>query len=150
MIAGFPKMKIFTLLLALSIHSSGAFAQRTTDANAIRRVMDDQITAWNSGDLVKFMDGYWQSDSLQFIGGKGIVYGWKPTLERYQKNYPDAAARGTLRFEILNVNLLGKDAAFVIGRFFLARPQAGDASGYFTLLWRKIGGKWKIVVDHTG
>ena len=143
-------MKSICLPFLFLIFPLGAFAQRTTDAAAIRRVMDDQIVAWNSGDLEKFMDGYWQSDSLQFIGSKGIVYGWKPTLERYQKNYPDAAARGTLRFEILKIDLLGKDAAFVIGKFFLTRPQTGDASGYFTLLWRKIGGKWKIVTDHTG
>ncbi|MDJ1502589.1 nuclear transport factor 2 family protein [Xanthocytophaga agilis] len=124
-------------------------AQKNTDSQAIRQAMDEQVKAWNNGDLVKFMDGYWQSDSLQFIGSKGIVYGWKSTLERYQKSYPDAAARGTLRFEILKVDIVSKDAAFVIGKFFLTRPQVGDASGHFTLLWRKVNGKWKIVVDHT-
>lgn len=143
-------MKFIRLPFLLLFCLSGAVAQQATDAAAIRRVMDDQVVAWNEGDLEKFMDGYWQSDSLQFIGGKGIVYGWQPTLERYRKNYPDAAARGTLRFEILKIDLLSKDAAFLIGKFFLVRPQAGGASGHFTLLWRKINGKWKIVVDHTG
>jgi len=144
------KFKFFFLLLIVSSYLPSAWAQKTSDDKQIRRVMDEQVAAWNNGELEKFMEGYWQSDSLQFIGGRGIVYGWKPTLERYRKNYPDAAARGTLRFEILKVERLGRDTAFVVGKFFLTRPQAGNASGYFTLLWRKIGGKWKIVVDHTG
>lgn len=136
-------------LISFFLACTLAFAQKTSDSQAIRKAMDEQVTAWNNGDLVKFMDGYWQSDSLRFIGSKGIVYGWQPTLERYRKNYPDAAARGTLRFEILKIDLLSKDAAFVIGKFFLTRPQVGDANGHFTLLWRKINGQWKIVVDHT-
>ncbi len=142
-------MKILYLLFFVGL-GNNLFAQQGADSQAIRQVMNEQITAWNTGDLVKFMEGYWHSDSLQFIGSKGIVYGWKPTLERYQKNYPDAAARGTLRFDILKIDLLSKDAAFVIGKFYLTRPQKGDASGHFTLLWRKIDGQWKIVVDHTG
>lgn len=141
-------MKIlYCLLFGLICLSS--VAQKPTDTQTIRNVLDDQAVAWNAGDLVKFMDGYWQSDSLRFVGSKGIVYGWKGTLERYQKNYPDAAARGTLRFDILKIDVLSKDAAFVIGKFYLTRPQVGDASGHFTLLFRKISGQWKIVVDHT-
>jgi len=141
-------MKYLYILLCLTFCMQ-AFAQKPADAAAIRQIMAGQVTAWNNGDLVKFMEGYHQSDSLQFIGGKSIVYGWKPTLERYQKNYPDAATRGTLRFDILKVDLLSKDAAFVIGKFYLTRPQAGDASGHFTLLWRKLNGQWKIVADHS-
>ena len=139
------------LLAFILLTSRVVWAQNAEnkDVAAIRRVMDEQIQAWDKGDMRAFMEGYWRSDSLRFIGSKGIVYGWQPTLERYQKNYPDAASRGTLRFDILRVELIGKDAAFVIGRFHLARPQVGDASGHFTLLWRKISGKWRIVVDHT-
>jgi hypothetical protein len=68
------------------------------------------------------MQGYWQSDSLKFIGSGGITYGWQNTLDRYRKRYPDQAARGTLRFEILSVDVTSKDAAFVIGRFSSPAP----------------------------
>lgn len=141
-------MKILYTLFFCLVCAVG-FAQKTSDAQAIQKVLDDQSVAWNAGDLVQFMDGYWQSDSIQFIGSKGIVYGWKNTLERYQKSYPDAAARGKLRFDILKIDVLSKDAAFVIGKFYLTRPEIGNASGHFTLLFRKIKGQWKIVVDHT-
>ncbi|SDK83537.1 protein of unknown function [Catalinimonas alkaloidigena] len=96
------------------------------------------------------MAGYWRSDSLRFVSTQGITYGWQATLDRYRQRYPDAASRGTLRFEIVSTELLSDDSAFLVGRFFLTRPEKGDADGYFTLLWRKIDGAWVIVVDHTG
>ena len=35
----------------------------------IRSVLDSQSTAWNSGDIDGYMNGYWQSDSLVFTSG---------------------------------------------------------------------------------
>lgn len=115
---------------------------------AIRAVMQDQEAAWNRGDLEAFMAGYWHSDSLKFIGSRGLTYGWQATLDNYKKGYPDRAAMGKLTFTILTVDILSKKSAFVIGKWHLAR-QAGDLSGHYTLLWKKIGGKWVIVADHS-
>ena len=58
----------------------------------IRKVMQDQENAWNEGDIPGFMEYYWKSDSLVFIGSNGIQNGWQSTLERYQRSYPDPAA----------------------------------------------------------
>jgi ketosteroid isomerase-like protein len=148
-LSAFSLMKSFIFLISflLSIHLS--FAQTAADKQAIEQVLDKQIQSWNKGDIPAFMETYWNSDSLKFIGKNGIVYGWQNTLDRYLKNYPDAASRGTLRFEILSVDMISKDAAFVIGKFFLTRPQKGDASGHFSLLCRKMKGKWLIVTDHS-
>lgn len=119
------------------------------DRAAIQAVLQRQTEQWNQGNLEGFMQGYWQSDSLSFVGSRGITQGWKNTLANYQQHYPDAASRGTLRFEIVRVEMLSREAAFVIGKFFLARPEKGDAKGHFTLLWRKIKGNWVITVDHS-
>ena len=124
-------------------------AQNTSDQKQILEVLNKQTENWNNGKLEKFMEGYWKSDSLKFIGKNGITYGWQNTLSNYQKRYPDKASRGTLKFEILTIDLISKDAAFVIGKFFLTRPQKGDANGHFSLLWRKINGQWLIVADHS-
>jgi uncharacterized protein (TIGR02246 family) len=142
-------MKHFTLLLGFILLAYISPAQTTSDKQAIRQVLESQTGSWNKGDLQTFMQSYWKSDSLKFIGKNGVVYGWQNTLDRYLKTYPDEASRGTLRFEIISIDMLGKDAAFVIGKFFLARPQKGDANGHFSLLWRKINGKWLIVADHS-
>ncbi|MDO1445058.1 DUF4440 domain-containing protein [Rhodocytophaga aerolata] len=142
-------MKYSIFLLLFLWFGQSSFAQTSTDKQAIAQVLETQISSWNKGDIPGFMQTYWKSDSLKFIGKNGIVYGWQNTLDRYLKNYPDAASRGTLRFEILSVDLISPDAAFVIGKFFLTRPQKGDANGHFSLLMRKMQGKWLIVADHS-
>ena len=110
--------------------------------------MAAQELAWNRGDLEAFMEGYWRSDSLRFIGSSGLTYGWQQTLDNYKKGYPDTDAMGKLKFTILSVEQLSKRSAFVIGKWHLTR-KAGDLSGHYTLLWKKIKGKWVIVADHS-
>lgn len=118
------------------------------DKQEILSLLDRQALDWSNGNLEKFMDGYWQSDSLQFIGKSGIKYGWQSTMENYKKNFPDTVAMGKLRFEILKINPVSGDAAFLTGRFFLKRT-IGDMDGIFTLVFRKIDGQWLCVYDHT-
>jgi uncharacterized protein (TIGR02246 family) len=127
------------------------FAQKISlkDEKSIRQVLARQVEAWNKGDLEQFMEGYWKSDSLRFIGKSGVTYGWEATLAGYQKSYPDKATMGTLRFEILHIEAVGKEAAFVVGKWSLQRPEKGDISRHFSLLWRKIKGNWVICTDHS-
>ena len=118
------------------------------DAAAIQKVMAAQSEAWNRGSIDDFMKGYWQNDSLLFIGQSGITYGYMNALNNYKKNYSDADKMGKLFFTLLKINKLSPDYCFVIGKWFLKR-KAGDVGGIYTLLFRKIGGRWLIVADHT-
>ena len=146
-----------TLGLLACLASTGSVAAQSRPANspvaarrAIVQVLTTQTAAWNRGDIPGFMQGYWQSDSLVFLGRKGPTYGWQPTLANYQKNYPDAAAMGQLDFSGLRVSLLAPGAAQVVGHWHLARPAAlGDLQGYFLLVMRQLEGKWVVVADHT-
>lgn len=139
-------MKHF-LLAACLLFSCNLFAQTSDDA-AIRAVMDVQTNAWNKGDIPAFMETYWKNDSLVFIGKNGPNYGWQNTLEGYKKRYPDTVAMGKLHFDILQVRRLSAAYYFVIGNFHLQRS-IGNLSGTFTLIFRKLNGKWIIVADHT-
>lgn len=118
------------------------------DVMLIKAVLDEQAAAWNNADIEAYMHGYWNNDSLLFIGSKGPVYGYKPTLERYQKSYPDKQAMGELRFSELTFKKLSKEYYFVTGKWNLQRDK-DNPNGYFTLLFRKIKGKWRIVADHS-
>ena len=62
----------------------------TTGGNElqIRQLLDEQTTAWNRGDIESFMKGYWENDSLMFIGKGGVTYGWINTLNNYKKIIP--------------------------------------------------------------
>lgn len=144
-------MKIisYLLLYGFSLGSvSLASAQTPEDRAAIQAIMDQQTRRWNKGDLDGFMQGYWHSDSLMFIGKSGITYGFDSTLARYQRVYPDRASMGELRFELVSLESVGPEAYVMVGKWFLKRS-IGDINGHFTLLFRTIEGKWRIVKDHS-
>ncbi|MCA0236796.1 MAG: nuclear transport factor 2 family protein [Bacteroidetes bacterium] len=134
-------------ILLFLLFASVAYAQSAAE-KTIRSIMADQERAWNRADLEGFMDGYWRSDSLRFIGSRGLTYGWQQTLDNYKKSYPGPEAMGQLKFTILSVEILSKRSAYVIGKWELTR-EAGNLSGHYTLLWKKMKGKWVIVADHS-
>ncbi len=118
------------------------------DDQLIRNAMNEQVNAWNNGDIDRFMTTYWQSDSLKFIGKSGITYGWQKTLDNYKKSYPDTAAMGKLDFTLIEVKRLSVLYFSVVGKWHLSRS-IGDIQGHFTLLFKKIKNKWVIVMDHS-
>jgi hypothetical protein len=146
-------IKIATLGLLLLLVSCQQAAQKESsksdplDEKTIREVLEKQVIAWNGNDIEGFMQGYWKSDSLLFIGSK-ITNGWDSTLARYKRSYPDKAAMGTLRFEIMRMDFISNDSYLVTGKYFLTREK-DNPSGVFTLLFRKKKGKWVAVYDHT-
>jgi uncharacterized protein (TIGR02246 family) len=142
------KKLIALVLLLQTCFFAQAQTNSTPDENAIRQVMADQEAAWNRADIEAFMEGYWRSDSLTFIGSRGVTQGWQATLDSYKKGYPDATAMGKLIFTILRLEVLSPESAYVIGQWQLTREKDAPG-GHFTLLWKKIGGKWVIVADHT-
>jgi ketosteroid isomerase-like protein len=110
--------------------------------------MDEQMTCWNDGDLECFMQHYWKSDSLMFIGKSGVTYGWQGTLNNYIKSYPDRGSMGKLTFTIIDIEQLSDDKTYVIGKWHLQRKDDAP-EGHYTLLWKLIGENWVIVSDHS-
>jgi beta-aspartyl-peptidase (threonine type) len=94
------------------------------------------------------MRGYWNSPELKFVSGANVTKGWKPTFERYKKSYDSRAKMGTLEFSELEITVLSKDAAIVLGTWKLQR-EADAPGGKFTLVFRKFKDGWRIVHDHT-
>lgn len=138
-------MKNIILIGFLLLGLSHGYGQ---DKEAIMKVMDNQQNAWNRGDIDGFMQGYWKSDSLLFVGSIAPTYGWQTTADHYKNKYPNQAAMGRLSFTIVKVELLDKTNAFILGAWHLKRDH-DEPEGYFTLWFKKIKGEWKIVVDHT-
>ncbi len=141
-------MKKIIYFLALSYTFISAVPAQSKDELIIRVALEEQRQDWNTGDINRFMGAYWQSDSLMFIGKSGVTYGWQNTLNNYKKGYPDTAAMGKLRFDILEVKKLSVMYFFVVGKWHLTRS-IGDIGGHFTLLFKKIKNKWVIVADHS-
>ncbi|WP_133272923.1 YybH family protein [Hymenobacter radiodurans] len=141
--------QIIGVVLSMALLCSCAATRPGSQRQDISQVLTTQTAAWNRGDVSGFMQGYWQSDSLVFIGKSGLTYGWQPTLDNYRRSYPDAAAMGQLTFSNLRITPISPEAAHVVGRWQLARPAAGDLGGHFLLVFRRIAGRWVIVADHS-
>lgn len=141
--------QIIGLVLGAALLFSCAATRSGSQRQDISQVLTTQTAAWNRGDVSGFMQGYWQSDSLVFIGKSGLTYGWQSTLDNYRRSYPNAAAMGQLTFSNLRITPISPDAAHVVGRWQLARPAAGDLGGHFLLVFRRIAGRWVIVADHS-
>ena len=138
------KQLLFTAFFFATFHTQA----QTPDDLIINKILSEQSAAWNAGNIEKFMEGYWNSDSLMFIGKNGPTYGFKNTLENYKKNYPDTAAMGKLNFELITVKRLSVMYYSVVGKWHLKRS-IGDVGGAFTLLFKKIKKQWVIVQDHS-
>jgi hypothetical protein len=134
---------IFCLFCGLSLLAQ----KQSKDVSQVLTNMKAQEESWNKGDVRGFMDYYWKSDSLKFIGSKGITYGWQKTLDNYIKGYPNKEAMGILTFTILEATQLSETSIYVIGKWELKKEK--PSGGHFTLLWKNIKGKWVIVADHT-
>jgi ketosteroid isomerase-like protein len=145
-----------TLLAAVSVLICAAAVSRPSvaspanpaDEAAIRAVLDMQTAAWNRGDIDTLMSGYWNSDQTEFLGANGIARGYQAVLDRYHHAYPDRKSMGTVSFTDIEVHLTCSDAAYVVGKFHLAR-EADQPSGVFSLDFRKFPEGWRIVLDHT-
>ncbi len=133
--------------LLLLMFTQFATAQ-TKDVKEILQILGAQEKAWNEGNIDEFMHGYWENDSLVFVGKNGLTYGYNNTLANYKKNYPDKTYMGKLKFTIISKQALGSQYFRIIGKWELTRT-VGNLSGHYTLLLKKINGEWKIISDHS-
>lgn len=134
-------------ILILILFATSSFAQNAEQLK-ISNTLEQQRLAWNKGDLHGYMQAYWNSDSLVFIGKSGPQYGWQKTFDNYKRSYPDKSAMGELFFKILSVEIINDKEAFVMGEWLLKREK-DEPKGYFTLRLRKINSEWKIISDHS-
>src|SRR5215813_8685194 len=138
-----------TTLLITTVQVNAWGIQEPPDVQSIRKVLTQQVEAWNKQDLDGFMRGYWHSSELTFYSGGTTVSGWEETLGRYKNRYLSVGNEmGKLEFTDLKIELLGSNAAFVRGRFHL-KLSGGDQRGLFTLTFKKFADGWKIIHDHT-
>ncbi len=123
-------------------------AGSSATADEIRAVLDEQVAAWNRGDIEGFMNGYARSEKTAFVFGDTVTRGWGTVRDRYRKKYDSREKMGALTFSELEITQLSSDAAVVIGRWELKRAN-DHPHGHFTLILRRLSEGWRIVQDHT-
>lgn len=142
-----PKQKTMnSLFVALIVGISSLSAQDAKDE--IKRLLDAQVVAWNTGDIDGFMQGYWNSDSTVFNSGGTLNRGWKNVLRRYKTSYATREKMGQLEFSDLVIRTLSPSATVAMGVWKLYREK-DQPWGRFTLIIEKKPEGWRITHDHT-
>lgn len=137
----------FIILLTLFVVLAG-IASAQTDEQAIRKVLNDQVEAWNRGDVEGYLKGYWNSDRTAFNSGGTLTKGYGNVLARYKKSYATREKMGTLEFTDLVLRRLSPSAVVAMGVWKLKRA-ADSPWGRFTLIIEKKPEGWRITHDHT-
>lgn len=141
-------MKKLISIIVVVFSFASCNQKNVDESDNIKAVLTAQAAAWNEGNIDVYMQGYWNDDSLLFIGKGGLGYGYNNTLVRYKKAYPDKQAMGKLSFSDLSFKRLSEEYYYVTGKWSLVREN-DNPNGYFTLLFRKIENRWLIVADHS-
>lgn len=151
-------IRLLVLALTLAAATAGAASAPVTRVPAAaplaaeaRTLLETQAAAWNRGDLEAFCAVY--AEDALFATAFGLTKGRAEVLARYKARYPDAAARGTLSFDVLAVDVLapaprkGADAIAVVARWRIAKPDAPPAEGLTLLNLVRGPEGWRIVHD---
>lgn len=115
--------------------------------HAILDVVATMQAAWNRGDFRGYMAGF-ENPGVTFVSRGRIQSGWQGTLDHYIRDYggsPDR--RGTVSFYDMTIDVLCPDAAMLVGSFRLVRPRHA-LQGINTRLFRRIGGRWVVSMNH--
>jgi uncharacterized protein (TIGR02246 family) len=136
------------ILMATKVFGAPAQTPNAFAVAQIQSVLEAQQQAWNRGDIDGFMNGYARSPSTVFVSEDEVKRGWQTVRERYRQKYSDRTKMGTLNFSEIEITMLSPDAAVVLGRWKLERPN-DQPHGRFTLIFKRLPEGWRIVHDHT-
>ena len=122
----------------------------TTDLNReVAEVLTASAAGWNRGDLGTFMDAYLDSPTTTYWGATSLLQGYDAIRLHYAPRFRPGAERDSLRFEGVRARRLGTDYALATARWTLLRGDSVTASGPFTLVLRRMEGRWRIIHDHS-
>ena len=140
-----PKLaRHLAVLLLLAV----ATANSQDGPKDIRKLLADQVDAWNKGDIEGFMRGYWNSDSTTFVSDGNILRGHSAVVARYKKSYDTREKMGRLEFSELSFQNVDARAVIASGVWRLTRV-IDQPWGRFTLIIERKPEGWRIVYDHT-
>jgi uncharacterized protein (TIGR02246 family) len=145
-------LTFFTIIVALagSQQQLGAEGSSPADAEkAIQSVLDQQVAAWNRGDIKGFMNGYWNSEEFTYVGNTKVTRGWQTLLDRYEELSKASGGQiGTLELQETQITVLSKESALVWGTYRVLQP-GQDRKGLYSLVLRRFQTGWLTIYDRT-
>lgn len=123
-------------------------SRKGTSQEQIKAVFDYTALGWNTGDLSKYLYAYVpEAKEMTKDGPKGGV----EVIEKTMKDgfWKTGRPLQQLRYEHLEITMLGKDNALVTGQYILSGADRPDRTGWFTTVWTKSKKGWRMIHDHS-
>ena len=70
-------------------------------------------------------------------------------MERYRFGIPHAGRYGHTDLRNEKWVQVSRNSGWLVGGWHLEKEGQPNAEGMYTLLWRRLNGKWVIVADHS-
>lgn len=141
-----------TFLILLAVAAYNAIGQSKNregkDAAQIRAVLDSTAAGWNQGNLQQYLSAYTETATEM---GRNGPEGGKSAIERTMREgfWKTGRPIQTLRYEHMDVRMLGKDYALVTGQFVLSGADRPDRTGWYTTIWMRTKEGWRMIHDHS-
>lgn len=138
-------MKLTVCLLGVLGSLAPLTAQ--TPAAAIAAELDSTAAGWNRNDLARYMAAYDTSmTSMTRNGPVGLAATETGVRAAFWK---DGKANQQLRYEHVEVRMLGTDYALCTGHFILTGGGLKDLGGWFSTIWMRTPHGWRMIHDHS-
>jgi beta-aspartyl-peptidase (threonine type) len=123
-------------------------AEAASASAGIRAALDSTASGWNRGDLDGYLSAY--DDSITSASRNGFVTGKAAAAEVMRQGFwSTGRPLQQLRYEHLDVRMLGHDHALVTGQYVLSGADRPDRTGWFTTVWRRTPNGWRMIHDHS-
>lgn len=123
-------------------------AETAAASAAIRTVLDSTAAGWNRGDLAPYLAAYADSATEMLPTGPA---GGRSAIEKTMREgfWRSGRPAQQLRYEHLDVRMLGPEHALVTGQYVLSGANRPDRKGWFTTIWARTRAGWRMIHDHS-
>lgn len=133
---------IITLVLQFSFRPSG------DPDTEVKAALDEQVQAWNRGDLEKAMTYYWNDPSMVWISKAGVQKGYQFVLDDFRKEFADRSKMGQYTYEPLYIETLSPDKVYYVFKWKIELNGKRLMGGVSSQVWKKIRNRWYVTAEH--
>lgn len=139
-----------TLLAIAAYTATGQSSKKNQgkDEAQIRAILDSTAAGWNQGNLQQYLAAY--TDTATEMGRNGPE-GGRSAIERTMREgfWKMGRPLQNLRYEHVDVRMLGKDYALATGQYVLSGADRPERTGWFTTVWARTKEGWRMIHDHS-
>jgi uncharacterized protein (TIGR02246 family) len=139
------------ILVVGATFAVAAYAAQQSKKSAeaqIRAALDSTAAGWNAGKLEQYLAAYTEGATEM---GRNGPEGGRSAIERTMREgfWKTGRPLQSLRYEHVDVRMLGKEHALVTGQFVLTGGGRPDRTGWFTTVWSRTKDGWRMIHDHS-